>query len=132
MPESDELNAAIGHIKYKVDSMDRTLERLLRVNGKAMIADYMEQFAADPILAKVYLSVDGYKTQKAIGEDKVIMCRPADLLEPEIGMIKKEYSDIAKTEEDVLSCAMFPQVAPEFIKKRDGLDVHEIVVEWVH
>ena len=55
MPESDELNAAIGHIKYKVDSMDRTLERLLRVNGKAMIADYMEQFAADPILAKVYL-----------------------------------------------------------------------------
>ena len=69
MPESDELNAAIGHIKYKVDSMDRTLERLLRVNGKAMIADYMEQFAADPILEKVYLSVDGYKTQKAIGED---------------------------------------------------------------
>ena len=60
------------------------------------------------------------------------MCRPADLLEPEIGKIKKEYSDIAKTEEDVLSCAMFPQVAPEFIKKRDGLDVHEIVVEWVH
>ena len=70
--------------------------------------------------------------KKAIGEDKVIMCRPADLLEPEIGKIKKEYSDIAKTEEDVLSCAMFPQVAPEFIKKRDGLDVHEIVVEWVH
>ena len=69
MPESDELNAVIGHIKYKVDSMDRTLERLLRVNGKAMIADYMEQFAADPILAKVYLSVDGYKTQKAISED---------------------------------------------------------------
>lgn len=69
MPESDELSAAIGHIKYKVDSMDRTLERLLRVNGKAMIADYMEQFAADPILAKVYLSVDGHKTQKAIGED---------------------------------------------------------------
>ena len=57
MPESDELNAAIGHIKYKVDSMDRTLERLLRVNGKAMIADYMEQFAADP------------KTQKAISKD---------------------------------------------------------------
>lgn len=69
MPESDELNAAIGHIKYKVDSMDRTFERLLRVNGKAMIADYMEQFAADPILAKVYLSVDGYKTQTAISED---------------------------------------------------------------
>lgn len=69
MPESEELNAAIGHIKYKVDSMDRTLERLLRVNGKAMLADYLEQFATDPILAKVYLSVDGYKTQKSIGKD---------------------------------------------------------------
>ena len=69
MPESEELNAAIGHIKYKVDSMDRTLERLLRVNGKAMIADFMEQFTTDPVLAKVYLSVDGHKTQKAIGED---------------------------------------------------------------
>ena len=69
MPESDELNAAIGHIKYKVDSMDRPLDRLLRVNGKAMFVDYMEHLAADPILAKVYLSVDGYKTQKAISED---------------------------------------------------------------
>lgn len=68
MPESDELYGAIGQIKSKVDSMDKTLERLLRVNGKAMIADYMEQFAADPILAKVYLSIDGCKTQKAIGE----------------------------------------------------------------
>ena len=45
--------------------------------------------------------------------------------------IRKQYSDIARTEEDVLSCAMFPQVAPEFIKKRDGLNVREIAVEWL-
>jgi hypothetical protein len=50
MPELDELSASIGHIKYKIDSMDRTLERLLRVNGKSMVADYIEQFNADPIL----------------------------------------------------------------------------------
>lgn len=68
----------------------------------------------------------------AIGEDEVIACRPADLLEPEINKIKEQYSDIAKTEEDVLSCAMFPQVAPEFIKKRDDLIVHEITVDWIH
>ena len=67
----------------------------------------------------------------AIGDDEVISCRPADLLEPELEKIKQEYSDIAKTEEDVLSCAMFPQVAPEFIKRRDDLIVHEIDVEWV-
>lgn len=67
----------------------------------------------------------------AIGNDEVITCRPADLLEPELDKIKAQYSDIAKTEEDVLSCAMFPQVAPDFIRKRDDLIVHEIAVEWI-
>lgn len=68
----------------------------------------------------------------AIGNDEVITCRPADLLEPELDKIKAQYSDIAKTEEDVLSCAMFPQVAPDFIRRRDDLIVHEIQVEWIH
>ena len=69
--------------------------------------------------------------EKAIGDLEPINCRPADLLEPELEQIKQQYSDIAKTEEDVLSCAMFPQVAPEFIRRRDDLVVHEIEVEWV-
>lgn len=68
----------------------------------------------------------------AIGNTEVLTCRPADFLEPEIDKIKEQYSDIAKNEEDVLSCAMFPQVAPEFIKRRDDLIVHEIAVDWVH
>ena len=68
----------------------------------------------------------------AIGNDEVITCRPADLLEPELDKIKAQYSDIAKNEEDVLSCAMFPQVAPDFIRRRDDLIVHEIEVEWIH
>ena len=66
----------------------------------------------------------------AIGDDDVITCRPADHLEPELNKIRDQYSDIAKTEEDVLSCAMFPQVAPDFIKRRDDLIVHEIEVVW--
>ena len=69
--------------------------------------------------------------KKAIGDSEPITCRPADLLEPELERIKQQYSDIAKTEEDILSCAMFPQVAPEFITRRDDLVVHEIEVEWV-
>lgn len=68
----------------------------------------------------------------AIGGDEVITCRPADLLEPELEKIKSQYSDIAKTEEDVLSCAMFPQIAPDFIRRRDDMIVHEIAVDWVH
>lgn len=66
MPESDELNVAIGHIKHKVDSMDRTLERLLRVNGKVMMDDYLEKFRTDPLLVKIYLAIDGKKTQKEL------------------------------------------------------------------
>lgn len=67
----------------------------------------------------------------AIGDDEVITCRPADRLDPELEKIKIQYNDIAKTEEDVLSCAMFPQVAPEFIRRRDNLNIHEIEVEWI-
>lgn len=68
--------------------------------------------------------------KKAIGDDTIITCRPADLLKPEINYIKEQYKDIAKSQEDVLSCAMFPQVAPVFITKRDNLYVKEIEVEW--
>lgn len=74
--------------------------------------------------------VDEEIRKKAIGGDEVITCRPADNLEPEFDRIKAQYSDIARTEEDVLSCAMFPQVAPDFIRKRDNLIVHEISVDW--
>ena len=77
-------------------------------------------------------TVNGEIRKMAIGEDEVITSRPADLLEPELDKIKRQYSDIAKTEEDVLSCAMFPQVAPDFIRRRDNLIVHEIAVEWIH
>ena len=67
----------------------------------------------------------------AIGDDEVITCRPADLLKPELESIKEQYSDIAKNEEDILLCAMFPQVAPEYIRKRDNGDVREITVYWI-
>ena len=76
--------------------------------------------------------VDEEVRRMAIGEDAVITCRPADLLEPELKKIEEQYSLIAGSEDDVLSCAMFPQVAPDFIKKRDGLNVHEITVDWIH
>ena len=69
---------------------------------------------------------------KALGSDtsSLVTCRPADLLEPELDRIRAQYRDLAKTEEDVLGCAMFPQVAPDFIRRRDDLIVHEIEVEW--
>ncbi len=56
----------------------------------------------------------------AIGDDEVITCRPADLIEPELPKYREETKDIAKCEEDVLSYALFPQVASKFFAERDS------------
>ena len=58
--------------------------------------------------------------KKAIGDAEVITCRPADLIEPEYEKYKMELGDRAKKEEDVLSYALFPQVADKFFDVRDG------------
>ena len=54
-----------------------------------------------------------------IKPEDVITCRPADLLEPELDKYREQYKDIATCEEDILSLALFPQVAPGFIKRRN-------------
>ena len=56
--------------------------------------------------------------KKIIGDDEVITCRPADLLEPEFEKLKEKYKDIAKCDEDVLSLALFEQVAVDFLNKK--------------
>ncbi|MBO5098678.1 MAG: hypothetical protein J6C16_00760, partial [Clostridia bacterium] len=58
--------------------------------------------------------------KKAIGDEQPITVRPADLLEPELEKYREETKDIAKCEEDVLSYALFPQVAEKFFKTRDS------------
>jgi oxaloacetate decarboxylase alpha subunit len=58
--------------------------------------------------------------KKCIGDEQVITCRPADLLQPELEMYKEQAGDLAKCEEDVLSYALFPQVAEKFLKKRNA------------
>jgi oxaloacetate decarboxylase alpha subunit len=69
--------------------------------------------------------------KKAIGDEEVITCRPADLLEPELEKYREETKGIAKSDEDVLSIALFPQVAPKFIEKRDNPEpeVRELIVD---
>ena len=57
--------------------------------------------------------------KKIIGDDEVITYRPADDLKPEFKSLKKEYADVAKSDEDVLSIALFGEVALKFLKKRN-------------
>lgn len=56
--------------------------------------------------------------QKALGDEKPIDCRPADLLEPQYVNFWKESRKFACTEEDVLLYAMFPTVAEKFLKRK--------------
>ena len=60
------------------------------------------------------------RAKAGIKPEDVITCRPADLLEPEVEKYREEYKDVAKSDEDVLSLALFPQVAPKFLAQRDG------------
>lgn len=50
--------------------------------------------------------------------EEPITCRPADLLEPELEKLKAECAEWTEQEEDVLTYAMFPKVAPKFFEKR--------------
>ena len=63
--------------------------------------------------------VDEEIRHKIIGDDKVIAYRPADDLKPEFAELKKQYKGVAKSDEDVLSIALFGDVALKFINKRN-------------
>ena len=63
--------------------------------------------------------VDEEIRHKIIGDDKVITYRPADDLKPEFAELKKQYKGVAKSDEDVLSIALFGDVALKFINKRN-------------
>lgn len=72
---------------------------------------------------------------KIIGKEKVIENRPADDLKPMFESIKSEFGDLAKTTEELLSCALFPQIAVDYLtrkskqvvmKKKDVDEVIEI------
>lgn len=56
----------------------------------------------------------------AIGDKEPITCRPADLLKPELDKYAEEIKDVMKSDEDVLTYALFPQVALKFFATRDG------------
>ena len=56
--------------------------------------------------------------KKCIGDDEVITCRPADLLEPELDKYKEEIKGLIEQEEDIVTYAMFPQVAPKYFEYR--------------
>jgi len=73
--------------------------------------------------------IDPEIRKKAIGDEEPIDCRPADLIPPGMEQARTEIGDLAESEEDVLSYALFPQVARPFLerRKRGGADREALV-----
>jgi pyruvate/oxaloacetate carboxyltransferase len=58
--------------------------------------------------------------QKVLGKKKPITCRPADLLKPGLDEARQEAGSLAQSEEDVLSYALFPDIAKEYFLWRES------------
>ncbi len=90
----------------------------------------------DVLLGKYGQTVKPFNPEivdKVLGEEKknAITCRYADLLEPELDKIEAEMKQWKQQDEDVLSYALFPQVATDFFKYREaqqkGVDRKSVV-----
>ena len=61
------------------------------------------------------------KFRRRLSEDaEVITCRPADLIPDELDTLRKECAQWIQQDEDVLTYALFPQVAVDFFKYRQA------------
>ncbi|MNF67965.1 2-oxoglutarate carboxylase large subunit [compost metagenome] len=56
--------------------------------------------------------------RQAIGNEEVIDVRPADLIKPELDKLRADIGSLAKSEEDVLTFAMFPDIGRKFLEER--------------
>jgi oxaloacetate decarboxylase alpha subunit len=73
--------------------------------------------------------IDPEVKRKAIGDEEPIDCRPADRIPPGLEQARAEIGDLAESEEDVISYALFPQVARPFLerRKKGGADREALV-----
>lgn len=83
----------------------------------------VNQQAKDLLAGKYGQTVKPFNEEvqkKAIGDEKPITCRPADLIEPSLEKFEKECAQWKQQDEDVLTYALFPQVAKEFFEYREA------------
>ncbi len=83
----------------------------------------VNQQAKDLVLGKYGQTVKPMNEEvvkKCIGDEERITCRPADLIEPSLEKFEKECAQWKQQDEDVLTYALFPQVAKDFFEYRDA------------
>ena len=64
--------------------------------------------------------IDAEVRKAILGKKEPITCRPADLLKPGLERARQEIGSLAASDEDVLSYALFPEVAKEYFHWRDA------------
>ncbi len=67
---------------------------------------------------KTPAEIDPNFRKKIIGDEKPILCRPADLIAPELESLREKVKAYQEQEEDVLSYALFETVATKFFERR--------------
>ena len=83
----------------------------------------INQQAKDLLAGKYGQTVKPFNEEvqkKAIGDEKPITCRPADLLEPALPKYEEEIKQWKQQDEDVLTYALFPEVAKDFFEYREA------------
>jgi pyruvate carboxylase subunit B len=58
--------------------------------------------------------------KQVVGDAEVMTCRPADALQDEMNRLKLDSETFAKSEEDVLTYAMFPDLGKTFLQERNA------------
>lgn len=99
-----------------------TGERYKLVPGE--VRDYIQGYYGRPPAP-----INQEIARKVLGDREPITCRPADLLEPKMEKLRKEMIDLVTSEEDIISYALFPQVARRFFEfRRSGGYKEEILL----
>ena len=84
---------------------------------------WLQKKQKDILLGKYGATVKPFNPEvqkKCIGDEKPITCRPADLLDNELEKLESEMAQYKEQDEDVLTYALFPQVAMDFFKYRQA------------
>ena len=115
-------------IQYNVVDLVDNIQKLLKEKKNTSLTsieinDYLKgKYGAAPA------AINEDVRKKIIGDEPVITHRPADDISPEFANLKKQYKGIAKNDEDVLSIALFGDVAIKYLEKRND----EKVVDTIH
>ncbi|MGN0771806.1 MAG: oxaloacetate decarboxylase subunit alpha [Christensenellales bacterium] len=89
--------------------------KMVSAETKGLLKGEYGQLPAEPDAAIV---------KKILGDEERITCRPADRLQPELDKYREEIKEYIEQDEDVLSYALFPQVALNYFKYRQASKYH--------